>query len=107
MAKVDAMCYRSIGGGLRYLTHIWPDILFTIGYLSRFMEDPREDHWAAVKHLLRYVKGTIDRGVFFPKTDGAELRLKVFSDADMAGDVDARKSTSGVLVFLGSSPVMW
>ena len=66
-AKVDATLYRSIIGGLRYLVHIRPDIAFAVGYVSRFMEDPREDHWAAVKRLLRYVKGTVYQGIVFPK----------------------------------------
>ena len=43
-AKVDATLYRSIGGGLRYLVHTKPDIALAVGYVSRFMEDPREDH---------------------------------------------------------------
>ncbi|CAA0822344.1 cysteine-rich RLK (RECEPTOR-like protein kinase) 8 [Striga hermonthica] len=107
-AKVDATLYRSIVGGLRYLVHTRPDIAFAVGYVSRFMEDPREDHWVAVKRLLRYVKGTVDQGIIFPKTgDRSELRLTAFSDADMAGDIDGRKSTSGVLVFLGSAPISW
>ena len=59
-AKVDATLYRSIVGGLRYLVHTRPDIVFAVGYVSRFMEDPREDHWAAVKRLLHYVKGMVD-----------------------------------------------
>ena len=58
--KVDATLYRSIIGALRYLVHTRPDIAFTMGYVSRFMEDPREDHWAVVKRLLRNVKGTVD-----------------------------------------------
>ncbi|CAA0827649.1 cysteine-rich RLK (RECEPTOR-like protein kinase) 8 [Striga hermonthica] len=106
--KVDATLYRSIVGGLRYLVHTRPDIAFAVGYVSRFMEDPREDHWAAVKRLLRYVKGTVDQGIIFPKTTGGSgLRLTVFSDADMAGEIDGRKSTSGVLVFLGSASISW
>ena len=44
MAKVDATLYRSIVDGLRYLVHIRLDIVFTVGYVSHFMEDPREDH---------------------------------------------------------------
>ena len=44
VAKVDATLYRSIVGGLRYLVHTRPDIAFVVGYVSRFMEDPREDH---------------------------------------------------------------
>ena len=59
-AKVDATLYQSIVGDLRYLVHTWPDIAFIMGYVSRFMEDAREDHWAAVKRLLCYVKRTVD-----------------------------------------------
>ena len=104
-AKVDATLYRSNVGGLRYLVHTRPDIAFTVGYVSRFIEDPRKDHWAAVKRLLRYVKGTVDQEIVFPKTGGSGLQLTMFSDADMAGDIDGRQSSSGVLVFLGSAPV--
>jgi len=121
-AKVDATLYRSIVGGLRWLTHTRPDIAFAVGYVSRFMEDPREDHWAAVKRLLHYVQGTAEWGLVFPKRGGLQLGafseappktkegapgLTVFSDADMAGDVDGRRSTSGVLVFLGGAPIAW
>ena len=60
-----------------------------------------------MKRLLRYVKGMVDHGIVFPKTDRSRLQLTVFSDADMAGDIDGRRSTSGVLVFLGSSPILW
>ena len=102
-AKVDATLYQSIIGGLRYLVHTRPDIAFVVGYVNRFMEDPREDHWATVKRLLRYVKGTMDQGIVFPKIGGSRLQLTVFSDVDMAGDIDGRRSTSGVLVFLRSA----
>ena len=103
--KIDATLYRSIVGGLRYLVHTRSDIAFAVGYVSRFMEDPREDHWAAVKRLLRYVKVTVDQVIVFPKTGASGLQLTVFSDADMAGDIDGRRSTSDVLVFLGSAPI--
>ena len=72
-AKVDATLYQSIIGGLPYLVHMRPDIVFVMGYVSHFMEDPREDHWAAVKRLLHYVKGTVDQGIIFPKTGGSRL----------------------------------
>ena len=78
-----------------------------MGYVSRFMEDPREDHWAAVKRLLRYVKGTVNHGIIFPKTGGSRLQLTVFSDADMTGDIDGRRSTSRVLIFLGLALISW
>jgi hypothetical protein len=85
-AKVDATQYRSIIGGLHYLTHTRPDIGFAVGYLSRFMEDPCEDHFAAVKKLLCYVARTI---------------------GNMAGDVDGQKSTIGVLFVLNGCPISW
>ncbi|XP_066311641.1 uncharacterized mitochondrial protein AtMg00810-like [Miscanthus floridulus] len=88
VAKVDATLYQSIIDDLRYLVHTRPNIAFTVDYVSRFMEDPREDHWAAVKWLLRYVKGTVDHGIIFPKIDGSRMQFTVFSDADMAGDID-------------------
>ena len=54
-ARVDATRYRSVVGGLRWLTHTRPDITFAVGYVSSFLEDPREDHWTAAKRVLRYV----------------------------------------------------
>ena len=60
-----------------------------------------------MKRLLRYVKGTVDQEIIFPKTDGSRLQLTMFSDTDMAGDIDGQRSTSGVLVFLGSAPISW
>ena len=71
--KVDATLYRSIVDGLRYLVHMRPNIVFVVGYVSRFMEDPQEDHWVTVKRLLRYVKGTEDQGIIFPKIGGSRL----------------------------------
>ncbi|XP_066365119.1 secreted RxLR effector protein 161-like [Miscanthus floridulus] len=87
--------------------HTRPYIAFAMGCVSRFMEDLREDHWAVVKRLLRYVKGMVDQEIVFPKTGGSGLQLTVFSDADMAGDIDGRRRTSGVLVILGSAPISW
>jgi hypothetical protein len=74
--------YRSIVSGLRYLTHTRPNITFAVGYVRWFMKDTHKDHWIAVKRLLRYVKGTVDQGIVFPKIGGeGGLRLTVFSDA--------------------------
>ncbi|XP_039855101.1 secreted RxLR effector protein 161-like [Panicum virgatum] len=104
---VDATSYRSIVGGLRYLTHTRSDIGFAMGYVSRFMAEPREDHLGAVKHLLGYVAGTRSYGLIFPRRSGGALELVGFSDSDMAGDVDGRRSTTGILFFLGACPISW
>ena len=103
---MDATFYRSIVGSLRYLVHTRPDITFAVGYVSRFMEAPTAEHLAAVKHLLRDIAGTLNFGVRFEKGQG-EAKLLGYSDADMAGDVDDRKSTTGIFFFLGRSPVSW
>jgi hypothetical protein len=70
------------------------------------MEHPTVDHLNAVKRILRYIAGTLDYGCHY-KHGGQELKLLGYSDADMGGDVDTRKSTTGVLFFYGSCPVTW
>ena len=70
---MDATLYQTIVGGLRYLVHTRSDIAFAVGYVSCFMEDPREDHWAAVKRLLCYVERMVDQGIVIPKTSGSGL----------------------------------
>ena len=103
--QVDATYYRSIIGGLRYLTHTRPDITFAVGYVSRFMEAPTTAHLAAVKHLLRYIAGTRKYGCRYTKRNGG--KLIGYSDSDLAGDVDDRKSTSDNLFFLGGALITW
>ncbi|WVZ59153.1 hypothetical protein U9M48_009345 [Paspalum notatum var. saurae] len=103
--KVDATHYRSLVGGLRYLTRTRPDITFVMGYVSRFMEEPRKDHIAAVKHLLRYIVGTCTLGLAYPQRKKTnDLHLFGFSDREMGGDIDGRKSTSGMVFLLETCP---
>lgn len=101
------MMYRSIVRGLRYLVNTHPDLAFAVGYVSRFLEDPREDHLAAVKRILRYVASTKSWGLWFNRNKEGEAKLTGFSYNDYAGDVDARKNTTGVIFFLSSSPITW
>jgi hypothetical protein len=91
---VDAKFYRSVVGSLRYLVHTCLHISFAMGYLSRFMEAPAGDHLAAVKHLQRYIAGTLSHGCVYHRGD--EETLTGFSDSDHAGDIDSRKSTSSL-----------
>jgi hypothetical protein len=106
-AAVDATLYRSIIGSLRYLVNTRPDISCAVGILSRFMESPAEQHWATVKQLLRYVRGMMNYGCRYKKGDTAVPTLVGYSDSDLAGDVDDRKSTTGIVFFLGSSAFTW
>lgn len=105
--EVDHTQYRSVVGSLRYLVHTRPDICYAVGYVSRFMERPTTDHMAAIKHILRYVKGTLSLGCFFEKGAGENPQLLGYCDSDLAGDVDDRKSTTGMIFFLGGSPITW
>jgi hypothetical protein len=103
---VDATEYRSIVGALRYLLHTRSELTFIVGYLSHFMEEPRGDHLAAVKRVLRYVAGTRDLGLFYTKQEGPP-KLTGFSDVDLGGDIDTRRSTSNIVFFLDGNPISW
>ena len=73
-----------------YQQEIGPDI----GVLSQYMSRPSKDHWIGVKRILRYLKGTLKYGLKFTAHE-EEPELFGYSDADWAGDVDIRRSTSG------------
>jgi hypothetical protein len=107
LQRVDATEYRSLVGSLRYLVNTRPDLAYSVGYVSRFMEDPHEDHFAAAKQILRFVASSSDVGVFYPRRSGDKEELRGYNDSDLAGDLDSRKSTIGVLFFFGRSPVSW
>lgn len=104
--EVDATQYRRIVGSLRYLVHTRPDLAFAVGYVSRFMQRPTTEHQQAVKRILRYVAGTSDYGLHYPRCPGAAHFIG-YSDSDHAGDIDTSKSTSGILFFLGKCLVSW
>jgi hypothetical protein len=67
---VDATTYHSIVGSLRYLVNTCPDLAFTVGYMSRFLELPHEDHLAAMNRILRYVVHTSNWGLWFSQKKG-------------------------------------
>jgi hypothetical protein len=68
-----------------------PDIAHAVGVVSRYMSNPGKQHWEAVKWIMRYLKGSSETCLTF--TVGG-LKLEGFVDADLAGDVDSRKSTT-------------
>jgi hypothetical protein len=104
-ADVDVTMYWRIIGRLRYLVNTWPDLASSVGYVSRFVERPIEEHMAAVKRILRYVAGTPSLSCHYGRT--GEARLIEYSDSDLDDDVDTRKCTSGGLFFYGNSLVSW
>jgi hypothetical protein len=101
----DPSDYRSLAGALQYLTFTRPDIAYAVQHVCLHMHDPLEPHLAALKRILRYIRGTLHLGLHLrPSTQDD---LVVYSDADWAGYPDTRKSTSGYAVFLGDNLVSW
>ena len=76
-----------------------------IGQVARFQDAPKETHIMAIKRIFKYLKETIDCGLWFPK--GNEITLIAYSDAYWAGCVDERRSTSATKFFLGNCLVSW
>jgi hypothetical protein len=101
----NATCFRQIIGALQYLTFTRPDICFAVNRVCQFMHAPTDSHCAAVKHILRYLKGTTSHGLHI--TRSSSFALHGFTNADWADSVDDRKSTSGYLVFFDQTPISW
>jgi hypothetical protein len=88
-----------------YLSNTRPNISFSVNTLSQFLVEPRCFHLVAAKHVMRYLKGTIDCGLSY---DGDhDFTLSGYTDADWAGSVSDRKITSGCCFSLGSSMFSW
>jgi len=77
MPSVDATKYCSLIGSLRYLCNSRPDLAYAVGYLSRFMEAPRQEHLVAVKRVLRYVVGMLHWGVHYHSGGKNRAALKL------------------------------
>uniref|UniRef100_A0A0A9BDA3 Uncharacterized protein n=1 Tax=Arundo donax TaxID=35708 RepID=A0A0A9BDA3_ARUDO len=101
----DPSFYRSIVGALQYLTLTRPDIAYAVQQACLHMHAPRDAHWALVKRILRYVRGTMAKCLQLRRS--SSTALIAYTDADWAGCPDTRRSTSGFCVFLGDSLVSW
>ncbi|BBH05568.1 transposable element gene [Prunus dulcis] len=84
----DPFTYRSMVGGLQYLTLSRPDISFAVNQVCQFMHNPLTSHLQFVKRIFRYIKGTLEQGLIFHQS--TDFSLRSFSDADWAGSVDDR-----------------
>jgi hypothetical protein len=103
--SVDKREYRSMIGSLLYLTATWPNIQFTVCLCMRFQASPRSSHRTAVQRIFRYLKHTLEFGIWYYAS--SLLDLVGFSDADFAGCGIDHKSTSETCHFLGSSLISW
>ena len=106
-ATMSAIPYLSAVGSLMYLcTCTRPDIAYAVCLLARFSSNPGWSHWLAVKHLFRYLKGTLDMRLVYGPSASKELFL-TYSDSDYAGDTDTLRSTGAYIVKIGSGAVDW
>uniref|UniRef100_A0AAV1VBT5 Integrase catalytic domain-containing protein n=1 Tax=Peronospora matthiolae TaxID=2874970 RepID=A0AAV1VBT5_9STRA len=103
--KVDAPFREAVGALMHLTTATRPDIAFAVGYVSRLMENPQEEHWVAVKRIFRFLQGTKTHGICYKPS--ARIDFRGYSDADWAGDLTDRKSTSGYTFMLLGAPVSW
>src|SRR4051812_36730980 len=97
----DPSLCRTIVGSLVYLTITRPDIAYAVHVVSQFVALPTTVHWAAVLHILQYLRGTLFQSLFFPST--STLKLRAYSDADYSSDPIDRKSVTSFCIFLSDS----
>nr|GEZ31476.1 uncharacterized mitochondrial protein AtMg00810-like [Tanacetum cinerariifolium] len=102
---VDPSHYHGMIGTLLYLTANRPDLQLAICMCARYQARPIEKHVHAVKRIFRYLRGTVNRGLWYPKD--SSVALTTFAYADHAGCQDTRGNTSGSVHFLGERLISW
>ncbi|GJU71463.1 hypothetical protein Tco_1262868 [Tanacetum coccineum] len=102
---VNPIHYRGMVGTLMYLTASRPDLTFFVCICARYQAKPTEKHLHVVKRIFKYLRGTVNRGLWYPKD--SFIALTAYVDADHAGCQDTRRSTSGCMQLLGDRIVSW
>jgi hypothetical protein len=105
LGSADATNYRSIVGGLQYLTLTRSDLAFSLNKMCQYLHAPTMLHLTAVKRILRYVKGTFDLGLQITKSPS--MVVSSFSNADRARCLYDRKSTGEFAIFIGLNLILW
>jgi hypothetical protein len=98
--------YRSLAGGLQYLTLTRPDIAYVVQHACLFMHAPQDVHLQLIKRILRYIRGTTHLGLRIHR-HSPHHDLIGYSDANWAGCPDTRQSILGFCVFIGNNLVSW
>lgn len=101
--------YLSAIGALMYLANnTRPDIAFAVNLLARYSSTPTKRHWNGVKHILRYLRGTSDMGLYFGRPDGVHAtELVGYSDAGYLSDPHKAISQTGYVFMYGGTAISW
>ncbi|GJV89715.1 retrovirus-related pol polyprotein from transposon TNT 1-94 [Tanacetum coccineum] len=102
---VDQTQFRSMVGNLMYLTTSRPDLVFAVCMCARYQASPTKKHLEALKRVFRYLRGTVNWGLWYPKDTA--MALTAYADADHSCCQDTRRSTSGSAQFLGDKLILW
>ncbi|KAL5568934.1 hypothetical protein UlMin_025509 [Ulmus minor] len=104
---MERVPYSSAVGSVMFsMVSSRPDLSYAISVLSRFMSDPKKEHWEAMKWLIRYIKGSTNLGLIYKK-DGNRIWLDGYTDSDYAGDKDSRRSTTSYFFTINGFCVSW
>nr|GEY82034.1 copia protein [Tanacetum cinerariifolium] len=103
--SVDPTHYHGMVGTLMYLTASRPDLTFVVCMCVWYQAKPTKKHLHVVKRIFKYLRGTVNRGLFYPKD--SSIALTAYADADHAGCKDTRRSTSRSMQLLGDRLVSW
>lgn len=105
--KSNNVPYREAVGSLVFLASVSrPDIAYAVNVVSRYLNNHNVEHWRAVKRIFSYLKGTAEYGIKYVG-GGSKSELVGFSDADYAGDIETRRSTTGYVFCLTNGAVSW
>jgi hypothetical protein len=100
---VDRQCYQRLVGRLIYLSHTQPDVAFAVSVVIQFIRDPKSSHMDTVYRILMYFKSCSGKGLLY--THQGNLQVECYTDANWAGYLDDRCSTSRYCTFVGGNLV--
>ena len=106
--RMSNVPFSSAVGSLMYaMVCTRPDLSHAMSAVSRYMHNPRKDHWKAVRWILSYVKATVKKGLVFDRNKAGTYDVTGFVDSDYAGDLDRKRSISGFIFTMCAGAISW
>lgn len=98
---------QAIGSLMYAMLATRPDLCHSVGYLSRFSDNPKPEHWNAIQHVLRYIRGTLDLGLYYASGPSSTHGFAAYSDTDWAACINTSRSTQGYAFLLSGGAISW